>query len=237
MQSALVVIPTFNERENIKKLIDGIFLYSQAVDVLVIDDNSPDGTADIVREGQNKYGSDRLKLKVRAEGKAGRGSACLFAFKYALENGYDSSIEMDADLSHDPVEIPKMLEKIKSCDVVVGSKYMKGGKIIGWQWYRKLISKLANIYARIILRIPITDYTNGYRCYGRRALEMIPNLKFEGKGFTVIPQMSYQLYKKGMKFEEIPITFVNRREGRSNMGAGEMVESFVSILKIRLKKK
>jgi dolichol-phosphate mannosyltransferase len=231
----LVIIPTYNETENIGKLIDCIFEACGDVDILVVDDDSPDGTAYLVREKQKQYG-EKLRLKVRTEGKAGRGSACLYAFKVALDENYDCAIEMDADFSHDPIEIPKMIRKIEEYDVVVGSKYMKGAKIEGWNWFRKLLSRGANFYARLILGIPISDYTNGYRCYGRRALEIIPEFKFEGKGFTVIPQMSYQLYKAGMKFTEIPITFVNRREGKSNMTFKEIIESFTAIPKIRFRK-
>ncbi|MBU0459107.1 polyprenol monophosphomannose synthase [Patescibacteria group bacterium] len=233
MTSTLVIIPTYNEKENIGTLIDQIFEQPAEVDVLVVDDGSPDGTSEIVRDRQNRFG-ERLMLKIRTEGKAGRGSACMYGFNFALENGYESAIEMDADLSHDSADIPRMVEKLSGgADVVVGSKYVKGGKVVGWQWYRKLLSRGANIYAGLILRIPINDFTNGYRLYGPRALKMIPELKIDGVGFTVIPQMSYQLYKAGMEFSEIPITFTNRREGKSNMSLREMTESFVAILKIR----
>jgi len=237
MSDVLIVIPTYNERENIGTLIDGIFSLSAGVDVLVVDDGSPDGTSDIVREKQQQIGEERLKLIVRTQGKAGRGSACMEGFKIALEKGYRAAIEMDADLSHDPKDIPRLIEKLDEADVVVASKYVRGGKVIGWEWYRKLLSWGANMYARLILRLPIHDYTNGYRCYGQRALKLIPDLKIEGTGFTVIPQMSFQLHQAGMTFAEIPITFTNRRKGKSNMSFKEMSESFVAILKIRLDRK
>ena len=233
MQKTLVVVPTFNERENIGTLIDGLFLQPAPVDVLVVDDASPDGTAEVVRERQAHYGSERLQLTVRKEGKAGRGSACLHGFALARERGYGAAIEMDADLSHDPKDIPRLIEKLSEADVVIGSKYVPGGKVVGWEWYRKYLSRGANFYAKLILQMPIRDFTNGYRCYGPKALAILPSLEIEGKGFTVIPQMSYQLWKRGMRFAEIPIVFTNRRRGVSNMSFREMRESFLAILRIR----
>lgn len=230
---ALVVIPTYNERENIGPLIDGIFAHSSPVHVLVVDDNSPDGTAEVVRGHQRKYGAERLHLLVRKEGKAGRGSACMEGFSWAQRGGYQAVIEMDADLSHDPRDIPRFLEALRNADVVIGSKYLRESHIIGWEWYRKLLSRAANTYARLILRMPVRDYTNGYRCYGLRALALLPELQVDGKGFTVIPQLSYQLYLRGMRIIEIPIVFTNRRHGKSNMSLREIVESAFTILRIR----
>ena len=233
MQKVLVVIPTFNERENIGLLIDRIFAQSAPVEVLVVDDASPDGTAEIVKEKQKTFGIERLHLLVRNEGKGGRGSAALQGFAIAREKGFEAAIEMDADLSHDPSDIPRFLEKLSDADVVIGSKYVPGGKVVGWEWYRTFLSRTANFYAHLILQLPIRDYTNGYRCYGPRALQILPELSIDGKGFTVIPQMSYQLAKKGMRLTEIPIVFTNRRRGTSNMSIREMTESFVAILRIR----
>lgn len=233
MHDALVVVPTFNERENIGILLDHIFALERPPDVLVIDDASPDGTAKVVEEKQKQYGSDHLQLIVRKEGKAGRGSACLYGFRIARERGYKASIEMDADLSHDPKDIPRFLAKLSEADVVVGSKYVPGGKVEGWEWYRKLLSRGANMYARLILQMPIHDYTNGYRCYGPRALAILPDLPIDGVGFTVIPQMSYQLHRHGMRLTEIPIVFTNRRFGTSNMTITEIAESFLAIIRIR----
>ncbi len=235
MSDILIVVPTYNERENIGTLIDDIATQPSTVDILVIDDGSPDGTADIVREKQKHIGEERLKLVVRAEGKAGRGSACLYGFRYALDHGYRAAIEMDADLSHNPADIPRFIERLDDADVIVGSKYVRGGKVIGWGWYRTLLSRGANLYARMILRLPIHDYTNGYRCYGPRALRLIPHLPIDGTGFTVIPQMSFFLHRAGLKFVEIPITFTNRRRGTSNMSLKEVTESFLTVLKLRFK--
>ncbi|MEK7137698.1 MAG: GtrA family protein, partial [Patescibacteria group bacterium] len=172
-------------------------------------------------------------LLERNEGKAGRGSACLAGFRIARERDYKAAIEMDADLSHDPKDIPRFLAQLSGADVVIGSKYVPGSRIIGWEWYRKVLSRAANLYAGLILRLPVHDYTNGYRCYGERALAHLPELQIEGTGFTVIPQMSYELHRLGMRLTEIPITFTNRRHGTSNMSLREMRESFLAILHIR----
>jgi dolichol-phosphate mannosyltransferase len=233
MPEVLVIIPTYNESENIGTLIDRIFEVSRDLHVLVVDDASPDGTADVVSERQKTFGEDKLFLIVRNQGKAGRGSACLEGFKFAREKNYNVAIEMDADLSHDPADVPHLLDGLSNADVVVGSKYIKGGKVVGWEWYRKILSRMANLYVRTILRMPIHDYTNGYRCYGPSALAKIPELEIEGTGFTVIPQMSYQLWRKGMRFKEVPIVFANRRKGKSNMSIKEIKESFLAVIKIR----
>ena len=236
MSKTLVIIPTFNERENIGTLIDGIFIHDRSdIDVLVVDDNSPDGTADIVRDLQKKYGEDRLLLEVRMQGKAGRGSACMHGFNFARNNGYESAMVMDSDLSHDPALIPEFINKLSNADIVIGSRYLPGGRVEGWPIHRRILSKFANIYIRFILKIPISDYTNGYRLYGKKALDLLPELEIDGIGFTVIPQMSYQLYNKGCTFDEIPIVFINRRFGESNMSHKEITESLFAILRIRSK--
>ena len=229
----LVIIPTYNERENIEVLIDRIFAVPRDVHALIIDDSSPDGTADSVRKKQQQYGENRLHLIVRVQGKAGRGSACMEGFSFARDKGYPSAIEMDADLSHDPADIPRFLQKLQEADVVIGSKYISGSRIEGWQWYRKLLSRAANMYAGFVLRMPVHDYTNGYRCYNAKALAALPDLQIDGTGFTVIPQMSYQLWGKGMRLAEIPVVFINRRQGTSNMSIREIAESFLAILRIR----
>ena len=236
MPEALIIIPTYNERENIGALIDGIFSLPNNLHVLVVDDESPDGTADVVSEKQGKYGEDCLQLIVRSEGKAGRGSACMLGFAIARERSYPCAIEMDADLSHDPNDIPRFLAEINNADVVIGSKYVRGSRIIGWGFHRRVLSFCANLYARLILRLPVRDYTNGYRCYGARALAILPDLPIDGVGFTVIPQASYLLHRAGMKLAEIPITFTNRRMGSSNMSMREISESVFAILKIRSNK-
>jgi dolichol-phosphate mannosyltransferase len=229
----LVVLPTYNEKKNIGTLLDSLFQLEVPLDVLVVDDNSPDGTQEVIREKQKQYGENRLKLVVRMQGKAGRGSACLHGFAIAREEGYDAALEMDTDLSHDPKDIPTLLEGLSHADVVVGSKFHSQSHVIGYEWYRKILSYSANFYAGLILRMPIRDYTNGFRCYNAKALALLPTLPITGVGFTVIPQMSYLLHKAGMRLTEVPITFQNRLHGKSNMGLPEITESFFSILYIR----
>ncbi|MDP7477276.1 MAG: glycosyltransferase family 2 protein [Candidatus Peribacteraceae bacterium] len=232
---ALVVIPTFNERENISPLIDQIMELDIHVDVLVVDDSSPDGTADAVREKQEQYDDKQIQLLVRPKGKSGRGSACIAGLQYAKDHEYDAAIEMDADHSHHPKYIPDLLAKLSSADVSVASRRVPGSKVIGWKWHRHLLSFAAHWYVRIILRLPIKDVTNGFRCYGKRALLHIPELTIDGIGFSVIPQMSYQLHHLGMTFAEVPFVFTDRLHGSSNMGMNEITESFIAIFMIRSK--
>jgi dolichol-phosphate mannosyltransferase len=233
MAEILVIVPTFNERGNIGVLLERIFALPLPLHVLVVDDGSPDGTAEVVRIVQRKVGTDRLFLRERRGGKAGRGSACLEGFAFARERGYQAVIEMDADLSHDPRDIPRFLEALQGADVVIGSKYCPGGRVEGWEWYRRCLSRMANLYAHLILQMSVRDYTNGYRCYSTRAIALLPNLPIEGSGFTVIPQMSYLLERAGMRLREIPIVFTNRRAGTSNMSLREIMESARAILRLR----
>lgn len=236
MADVLIVIPTFNECKNIRLLVDSIFALKAEIDVLVVDDNSPDHTADVVRSLQQTYGEDRLHLIVRRSGKGGRGSACMEGFKFARDSGYKTAIEMDADLSHDPKDIARFLEKLREgADVVVASKYMTGSRMIGWPLKRRLLSLVANRYVRCILRLPVSDCTNGFRCYGSKALKILPDFQLDGSGFTVIPQTTYLLARCGMNIVEIPSVCTNRRHGVSNLGLHEIIESFFGILSIRSK--
>ncbi len=228
----LIVIPTFNERPNIVQLADRLLeLYPQA-DVLVVDDSSKDGTADAVREAQARHGTGRLQLLVRF-GKGGRGSAVLAGFQKALDGPYAYAMEMDADFSHKPEEIALFWEKIKTCDCVIGSRYLPGSEIHHWGWKRTFFSHYANMYARAVLKIPLSDYTNGFRLYTRRALESIDPSMIDAKGYVVLSEVAYQLHKKNMRFGEVPTVFVNRRRGASNLGFHEISEAFFSILRIR----
>jgi dolichol-phosphate mannosyltransferase len=227
----LIVIPTFNERANIVALIDRVLQLYPQVDILIVDDSSQDSTADAVREAQARHG-ERLQLLVRA-GKGGRGSAVLAGFQRALAGPYAYAMEMDADFSHKPEEIALFWERIKTCDCVIGSRYLPGSEIHEWGWKRTFFSHYANLYARTVLRIPISDYTNGFRLYTRKALEAIELGKINAKGYVVLSEVAYQLFKKGMRFGEVPTVFVNRRRGVSNLGFHEINEAFFSVLRIR----
>ncbi len=233
MGSALIIIPSFNERENLPSLIERIVGLELDLDVLVVDDSSPDGTAAAVKEVQGKH-PDRVHLMER-QGKGGRGSAVLAGFLWALKRGYPVVFEMDADFSHDPREIPQFLEKIRTCDMVVGSRYLPGSQIHEWGFKRTFFSRWANRYARLVLGIPITDYTNGYRCYRRRAIEQLDMAAIEARGYVVLSEVSYQLFLRGMRIAEVPTVFVNRRRGISNLSFHEIKEAFLSVLRIRWK--
>ena len=235
-QSVLVVIPSYNEKENIGSLAEKILAIDSNIDVLVVDDNSPDGTADIVRKTKEFGG--RLQMIVRHK-KNGRGGAVLDGFRQGLENkkGYSFFFEMDADFSHSPDEIPAFLEKIKECDLVIGSRYRSGSKIIGWPINRTIFSKLANIYARFLLRIPITDYTNGYRLYRREVLENLDYNAIEASGYIVLSEVAFQIYLSGYRIGEIPTIFVNRRRGLSNLSFNEISSALWSVFRLALKRR
>ncbi|HAU40065.1 MAG: group 2 family glycosyltransferase, dolichol-phosphate mannosyltransferase [Candidatus Peregrinibacteria bacterium GW2011_GWF2_43_17] len=226
-----IVIPTYNEKDNIKKLIEAIFAISSDMKIIIVDDNSPDGTGEIVDALKKKY--KNLQIIHRTK-KNGRGGACIEGFKSALAEGFEYIFEMDADFSHDPVDIPRLLNKVRDgYDMVIGSRYVKGSKIVNWGIKRTIFSKFANIYARAILWIPIHDYTNGYRCYTKKAMEAMDFDKIEAAGYIVLSEMSYQLHKKGLKIGEIPITFVNRRRGISNLSRGEIISAFTNVLRLK----
>ncbi len=227
----LIVIPTFNERDNIVPLTDRLLeLYPQA-DVLVVDDGSPDGTADVIHSAQVRHGT-RLQLLSRS-GKNGRGSAVLDGFSRALAGGYELAFEMDADFSHRPEEVALFFPQMQQFDMVVGSRYVPGSEIREWGPKRKIFSRFANGYARLVLGIPLKDYTNGFRCYTLRALEAIDRDAIDAKGYVVLSEVAYQLHRKGMRIGEVPTLFINRRRGTSNLGFHEINEAFFSVLRIR----
>ena len=232
MQAA-VIIPSYNESQNIEALVKSILSLGLNIKVIVVDDNSPDGTGEIV----DRLASQDAHVHVlHRDKKNGRGSACIAGFKYALGLDVDYILEMDADFSHDPKAIPEFLEKMKGFDVVIGSRYLKESRIINWGPYRPIFSHFANLYARFFLRIPITDYTNGYRCYSKKILSDIDFSKINATGYIVLSEMAYQLYKKGARFTETPITFVNRQRGLSNLTLKEIFSAFTAILRLRIKK-
>lgn len=234
MPRTLVVIPSYNESENIVSLVSEILSLYPSIHVMVVDDNSPDGTATLLESHQQEWG-DRFLLVVRTGGKGGRGSAVLEGLRRALALGYDVVFEMDADFSHKPVEIEFFLEKIQDCDMVVGSRYLPGSEIHNWGWKRTFFSKWANRYAKLILRIPLSDYTNGFRAYTREAISLLDMSAIDAKGYVVLSEVAYQLYKKGMRIGEVPTVFVNRRRGESNLGIHEIFEAFFSVLRVRSK--
>ena len=227
----LVVIPTYNERDNVGALCEELLSRPERPDVLVVDDNSPDGTAAEAEEVGRRY-PGRLHV-LRREGKGGRGGAVLAGFAWGSGGGYDYFFEMDADYSHRPGELPLFLEAARGADVVVGSRYLPASRIVNWPRARRFFSKLANSYARFFLRIPITDYTNGYRCYSRAAVEALDAGAVDASGYVVLSEVAYQLYRRGFRFADVPTEFVNRRRGESNLSPSEIISAFVGVLRLR----
>lgn len=234
MHKTLITIPTFNEAENIGRLVESLLAIRNDIDVLVVDDSSPDGTAEIVESLIPKY-IERLFVLQRQK-KNGRGQAVLDGFRFGLTKTYVLFIEMDADLSHNPKEIPSLLRKMEEgYDMVLGSRYLPGSEIHGWSKKRRIFSRCANFYARHMLRVPISDYTNGYRCYTRSAIEVLEIESIESKGYVVLSEVAYQLHTRGKKIGEVPTVFLNRVRGTSNLTWNEIQEAFLSVIRIRWK--
>jgi dolichol-phosphate mannosyltransferase len=233
-RKTLVVIPTYNERDNVAALCEGLLARPDGLHVLVVDDNSPDGTAAAAREVAARH-PGRVDVLCR-EGKGGRGGAVLAGFARGLKGDYELFFEMDADFSHRPEEIPLFLEAAAEADVVVGSRYLPASRIVNWPRSRRFFSKWANRYARFFLGIPISDYTNGYRCYRRAAVEALDPGAVNATGYVVLSEVAYQLHLRGFGFADVPTEFVNRRRGESNLSVGEIVSAFAAILRLRLQR-
>ena len=226
-----VVIPTYNEKENLPLLVEGLLALPLDLVLFVVDDNSPDGTGAVA----DALARERPQVRViHRQGKGGRGSACIAGFRAALALPYVTHVvEMDADLSHDPGELPALVEKGQQVDVAIASRYLPGSRIVNWPWQRRLFSRLANLYARACLGIPIHDYTNGYRCYRREALASLDLDAIRTRGYIVLSEIAYRLYRQGCTFGELPTCFVNRERGRSNTSLAEVWEAFRGIRSIR----
>jgi dolichol-phosphate mannosyltransferase len=227
----LIIIPTYNERDNIRKLIPEIKRINKKVDILVIDDSSSDGTADIVYNFSKK--DKKIKLMKRPY-KSGLGKAYIDGFKYALQNKYDLIFEMDADFSHDPKYIPDFLKEIRNYDLVIGSRYINGVSVVNWPISRLVLSQFANFYARFITGLPLTDCTSGYKCYRRKVIEAIDLNKIHSDGYAFQIEMHYKAWKKGFKIKEIPIIFVDRHSGTSKMSRKVVFEAAVVVWKLRI---
>ncbi len=235
MSENLVIIPTYNEKENVNNIIRAVF---GKIDthILIVDDNSPDGTGMIADELANGEFKDRLFVLHR-EKKEGLGKAYVAGFKWALKREYQHIFEMDADFSHNPDYLPQFLEKIKDYDLVIGSRYVKGGGVENWPFIRMLISKGGSLYSRTVLGIPIRDLTGGFKCFRRIVLESIDldNLLLSGFGFQI--EMNYRTYKKGFKVFELPIIFTDRILGKSKMSQKIFFEALLMVIKLRLRVK
>jgi len=228
-----IVIPTYNEKENIRELIDTVFRNQSTAHVVVVDDNSPDGTASVVKKMQKKQ--KRLYLLIRKKEK-GRGASVIDGFSYVMNKlpGDRFIIEMDSDFSHNPADIAKLLKKKGKKIVVIGSRYVHGSKIIDWPRWRLILSKISNWYIRLVLRAPINDYTMGFRCYSRDAIKILLQKPIQHKGFITLSETAYRLHQSKFQFIEVPITLRDRTKGRSNATFFEVIRSFVAIVQIRL---
>lgn len=231
VERGLVVIPTFNEAENISRLIPEVLRHDSRLEVLVVDDGSPDGTAALVREMQQS--NPRLHLLVRA-GKMGLGTAYVEGFRYALRGGYSLVFEMDADFSHDPAEVPNFLRAAETADLVIGSRYLNGVRVLNWPMRRLLLSYFANLYTRLMIGLPIHDATGGFKCYRREVLAAINLDRIHSNGYAFQIEMSFKAWKKGFRLIEIPIVFLDRRSGDSKMSRAIMYEAFYMLWKLRL---
>lgn len=231
MNDSIVIIPTYNEKENIEAILAAVFSLSQPFDILIVDDGSPDGTADIVKSLQQRY-TGKLHLLERS-GKQGLGTAYIAGFRYALQHGYEYILEMDADFSHDPKDLVSLR---KSCEegshVAIGSRYATGVNVVNWPMGRVLLSYFASWYVRLITSMPIMDTTAGFVCYRRNVLETIPlgQVKFVGYAFQI--EMKFLAWKYGFILKEVPIIFTERTRGQSKMSAGIFKEAFFGVLQM-----
>lgn len=227
---ALIIIPTYNECENIPRLVKEIFFYQKDIHVLFIDDNSPDGTAKIIKDLQKQ--NNHIHVLERP-GKMGLGTAYLAGFKYALGKGYDFIFEMDADFSHDPKEIPVFLKTIEDKDLVLGSRYIKGVNVVNWPMRRLLLSFFANMYSRVVTGLPIRDATGGFKCFRREVLEKIDLKKIKSNGYAFQIEISFKAWRNGFRIQEIPIIFIDRQAGISKISKSIMWEALFLVWKLR----
>lgn len=229
---ALVIIPTYNEKEGIEAIIRAVLDQKLGVDVLIVDDNSPDGTGQIVRKLQANLAGLHL---IERPGKMGLGTAYVTGFKYAIENDYDAVFEMDADFSHDPLVLPQFLEKIRDYDFVLGSRYVNGISVVNWPLSRLMLSYFASYYTRWITGMPIKDPTGGFKCFRTSTLKAIDLDGVKSNGYSFQIEMNFKAWKKGFKYVEIPIIFVDRRAGHSKMSKAIVREAVWMVWKLRLK--
>lgn len=229
---SLVIVPTYNEKENILLIISAILEQNECLEVLVVDDASPDGTGDIVKAESEK--SSRVHL-LRRKGKLGLGSAYVAGFKWALERDYELVFEMDADFSHSPSDLNRFLDATENADLVLGSRYMESRiSVVNWDLRRLILSYGANVYTRLVTRLPISDATGGFKCFRREALQALDLDKMKSDGYCFQIETTFKIWKKGLRVKEIPIVFTDRTRGTSKMSGGIVSEAFFLVLKLRL---
>lgn len=231
----IVIIPTYNEKENIENIIRKVFSLDGGFDILIIDDGSPDGTAAIVKRLQKEF-PERLHM-IERPGKLGLGTAYITGFKWSIDKGYDYTFEMDADFSHNPEDLPRLYQACKDgADLAIGSRYCDGISVINWPIGRIIMSYYASVYVRTVLGMKVYDCTAGFKCYSNKVLRTIDLDKIEMKGYGFQIEMKYTTYKLGFKITEVPIIFVNRKAGTSKMSGGIFGEAFWGVLKLRFRK-
>lgn len=233
MSDCIVIIPTYNEKENIENIIRAVYGLEREFDILIIDDGSPDGTAAIVKRLQDEF-PERLHL-VERKGKQGLGTAYIRGFKWALERNYDYIFEMDADFSHNPGDLPKLYNACarEGADVAIGSRYAKGVNVVNWPLGRVLMSYYASVYVRLVTGMKIADTTAGFKCYRRKVLETIGLDRIHFKGYAFQIEMKFTAYKCGFKLVEVPIIFINRVLGTSKMNTSIFGEALFGVLKLK----
>ncbi len=233
MLKTLVIIPTYNERENLPEIVAQVLEQSDSINVLVVDDNSPDGSG-VVADALKVEHAGRVEVMHRA-GKLGLGTAYIAGFKYGLTNDYEAICEMDADFSHDPAYLPRLLAALEGgADLALGSRYQRGGGTRNWTLPRKLISRFGSLYARLILGVPVNDLTGGFKAFKRTTLERLDLDRIKSNGYSFQIEMTYRVYKRGLKIVEVPIIFVDRRVGQSKMSRRIFMEAVVMVWKLRL---
>ena len=236
MDKKIVIIPTYNEKENIEKIIRAVFALEGEYHVIVIEDGSPDGTASIVKRLMEEF-PQRLFI-IERTGKLGLGTAYITGFKWAVDHGYDYIFEMDADFSHNPEDLPRLYEAcaVGGADLAIGSRYYNGISVINWPIGRVIMSYYASVYVRTILGMRVYDTTAGFKCYKRKVLETIDldNIRMKGYGFQI--EMKYSTYRLGFKIQEVPIIFVDRKEGTSKMSSGIFGEAFWGVMLLKMRK-
>jgi dolichol-phosphate mannosyltransferase len=226
-----VVVPTYNECENLGPLLARIRRRVPGAAVWIVDDNSPDGTGDRAEELATRDGH---LFVLHRPAKAGLGTAYAFAFRQVLERGYDPVVQMDADLSHDPADIPELLDRVRSCDLVLGSRYIRGARVVDWKLRRLILSKAAGAYVGLVTRMPFTDPTGGFKCWRREVLRAIDLDTLQSSGYLFQVETTYRAYRLGFRITECPIVFTERRRGRSKIDVGIVAEALWGVLRLRL---
>ncbi len=230
---ALLIVPTYNEIDNVEKMLKILTSLYDTLNILIIDDGSPDGTADIVKKYQQS--NEKIHL-IERSGKLGLGTAYITGFRWALERDYKFVFEMDCDFSHDPKDLPSLLEAAQKNDLVIGSRYIDGIRIINWPFHRLLLSYCASIYTRVITGIDVLDVTGGFKCFTRKALESLNLDNVISNGYSFQVELNYKVWSKGLSVKEVPIIFTERRDGESKMHGGIVKEAIFAVIMLRVRK-